>query len=140
MTETGHCRYKFPKQQGIISVKIENFVLALDGGTRIIDLRMDSGELVVIGLDGRMDSPNSGKQLFIGGSADSPDAQLLPVGGDEEAGVIALLEQWLENQGVDRREVLINSDHSLLHDQDLLDRMAMDLLEDLKNRLLDNQR
>lgn len=116
-------------------MRIIDYALALDGGSQIMVLETTSGEQVTIGLDGRMTSPNSGKQLLIGLSPDSPDAQLLPVGGIEERELILLLEQWAdETQGFLRREVLMESEQSELEGQDLLDRLALQFLLDIKNR------
>lgn len=116
-------------------MRILNYCLALDGGTQVIELELDGSGRIQIGLDGRMGSPLEGQQLFIGGSPDSPDAQLLPVGGREEADVIALLEQWQDQtQGFLRREVLINADPDVLDKQDLLDRMAIEFLIKVKSR------
>jgi hypothetical protein len=116
-------------------MRILSYCLALDGGTQVIELELDGSGRIKIGLDGRMGSPLEGRQLFIGGSPDSPDAQLLPVGGREEADVIALLEQWQDQtQGFLRREVLINADPDVLDKQDLLDRMAIEFLMKVKSR------
>ena len=89
----------------------------------------------MIGQDGRMDAPGKGRQLFIGGAPDSPDAQLLPIGGPEETAIIALLEQWVEQtQGFVRREALMDADSSTLKGQDLLDRLALEFILDLRRR------
>lgn len=107
-------------------MRIVDYALAMDGGTQIVELELDAGETMMIGLDGRIDSPVSGRQLFTGSSPESPDAQLPPIGGSEEAEVIALLEKWLDQtQGFLRRGALIGSDPSALDGQDLRDRMAI---------------
>jgi len=36
-----------------------DYALATDGGTQVIVLEIDEGEKLMIGLDGRMDSPVS---------------------------------------------------------------------------------
>ena len=116
-------------------MRIRDYALALDGGTQIVVLETASGKQVTIGLDGRIDSPNSGKQLFVGAAPDSPDVRLLPVGGAEEREVIALLEKWVdETQGFIRREALMESDESTLEGQDLLDRLALQFLLEIRNR------
>jgi len=92
-------------------MRIVDYALAMDGGTQIVEVELDAGETMMIGLDGRIDSPVSGRQLFTGSSPESPDAQLPPIGGSEEAEVIALLEKWLDQtQGFLRRGALIGSD------------------------------
>ena len=84
---------------------------ALDGRTQIIVLETGNGEQMNIGLDGRMDSPTFGKQVFIGNSPDSPDTRMLPLGGIEERKVISLLHNWAdETQGFFRREALMEID------------------------------
>lgn len=119
-------------------MRILDYALSLDGGTQIVVLETASGERLTIGLDGRMNSPNSGKQLFIGAAPDSPDAQLLPIGGTEEREVISLLERWVdETQGFLRREALMESEKSTLKGQDLLDRLALQFLLEVRNRGVD---
>lgn len=116
-------------------MRILDYALALDGGTQILVLEKASGEQVTIGIDGRMNSPNSGKQLFIGAAPDSPDARLLPIGGAEEREVISLLEKWVDDtQGIIRREALMESEQSTLEGQDLLDRLALQFLLEIRNR------
>ncbi len=116
-------------------MRILDYALALDGGTQVVVLELDDGEHSMIGLDGRMDSPVSGKQLFIGRSPESPDARLLPIGGSEEAEVISLLESCLDQtQGFLRREALIEADPSTLEGQDLLDRLALLFLLEVRGR------
>jgi hypothetical protein len=46
-------------------MRIRNYALALDGGTQIVVLETDDDEQISIGLNGRMDAPARGKQLFI---------------------------------------------------------------------------
>ncbi len=116
-------------------MRILNYALALDGGTQVVDLEIRSGEQISIGLDGRMDSPGGGKQLFIGPSPESPEARMLPVGSAEEREVILLLEKWLEaTQGFLRREALMDADPATLKDQDRLDRLALEFLLAIQNR------
>lgn len=116
-------------------MRILDYALAPDGGTQVVILETDAGDQVTIGLDGRMDSPGSGKQLFVGAFLGSPDARMLPVGGTEEREVVALLESWLdETQGFIRRETLIEADISLLAGQDLLDRLALEFLLQVRSR------
>ena len=116
-------------------MKILNYALALDGGTQIITLEIKDGEQINIGLDGRMESPLSGRQLFIGNSPDGPETILLEIGGAEELEVIALLESWLDQtQGFLRREALMESDPDSLKGQDILDRMGLQFLLDIKRR------
>ena len=89
----------------------------------------------MIGRDGRMDAPGKGRQLFIGGAPDSPDSKLLPIGGPEEVEIIALLEQWVDQtQGFIRREALMEADSATLKGQDLLDRLALEFVLDLRRR------
>lgn len=117
------------------SVKILNYALALDGGTQIITLENKDGEQISIGLDGRMESPLSGRQLFIGNSPDGPETILLEIGGAEELEVIALLESWLDQtQGFLRREALMETDPASLKGQDILDRMGLQFLSEIKRR------
>ena len=116
-------------------MRILNYALALDGGTQIVDLEIRSGEQISIGLDGRMDAPGGGKQLFIGSSPESREARMLPVGSAEEREVILLLEKWLEaTQGFLRREALMNADSASLKGQDRLDRLALEFLLKIQNR------
>jgi hypothetical protein len=116
-------------------MRVLDYALATDGGTRVIVLEQDDGEKLLIGLDGRMDSPVSGKQLFIGSSPESPDAQMLPVGSAEEGRVILLLENWLDQtQGYTRREALMEADLSTLRDQDLSDRLALQFVLEVRDR------
>jgi len=82
-----------------------------------------------------MDSPVSGKPLFIGSSPESPDVRLLPVGGTEEGNVISLMEKWFDQtQGFIRREALMEIDPSKLKDQDLLDRLALEFILEVRGR------
>lgn len=116
-------------------VRICDYVLAPDGGTQVVTLETDSGNQLSIGLDGRMSSPAAGLQLFIGNGPDAPDARMLPLGGPEEAEVIALLERWLEEtQGYIRREALMDADISALEGQSLLDRLALQFLLEIRQR------
>lgn len=119
-------------------MRIVDYAVAIDGGTQVVVLETASGERVAIGLDGRMNSPNSGKQIFIGTAPDGPDARLLPIGGPEEREVISLLEKWVdETQGFIRREALVESEQSELKGQDLLDRLALQFLLEVRNRGVD---
>ena len=121
-------------------MKILDFVIALDGGTRVIDLELDNGKVITIGLDGRMDSVLSGRQLFIGASPDGPNTEMLAVGGSKEAEIIALLEKWLEKSlESPRQNALMAADTASLKGQDLLDRMAVEFLNDVRNRQLDDR-
>lgn len=116
-------------------MRILDYALALDGGTQVVVLETAEGERVSIGLDGRMGSPGSGKQLFIGASPQSPDARMLPIGGVEEREAISLLEEWLdETQGFMRREALMEAERSALEGQDLLDRLALEFLLEVQRR------
>jgi hypothetical protein len=116
-------------------MKILDYALALDGGAQIITIEDDEGEQITFGLDGRMDSPLSGKQLFIGGSPDSPKSRLLDIGGPEELEVILLLEKWLDQtQSLQRREALIELDQAKLKGQDLLDRLGLKFYTEVKQR------
>ena len=115
------------------SVRILDYALALDGGTQVITLEYNDGEQINIGLDGRMESPLSGKQLFIGISPEGTETKLLEIGGSEELEIITLLESWLDQtQGFLRREALMESDPAALKDQDLLDRMGLEFLMMIK--------
>jgi hypothetical protein len=117
------------------SVRVLDYALALDGGTQILVLELANGERMTIGLDGRMGSPTAGKQLFIGSSPESPAARMLSLGGSEERNVISLLERWIdETQGFLRRDALMEAEQSTLQGQDLLDRMAMEFLMEVRNR------
>lgn len=112
-----------------------DYALATDGGTQVITLELDDGEILMIGLDGRIDSPVSGKQRFIGPSPESPDVRLLPVNGTEAGNVISLLEKWLDQtQGFIRREALIEAELSTLAGQDLLDRLALEFILEVSDR------
>ena len=116
-------------------MKILDYALALDGGTQVITLENNEGEQISIGLDGRMDSPLSGKQLFPGNSPDGPEAKLLEIGGAEELEVITLLESWLDQtQGFLRREALMESDSASLNGQDILDREGLEFLLKINQR------
>lgn len=118
-------------------MRIVDYALALDGGTQVITVETDDGEKITFGLDGRMNSPGAGKQLFIGKSPDSPDVRLLSVGGPEEQEVVSLLERWLdETQGFVRREALMDADEATLKSQDLLDRLALEFLSEIRSREL----
>ena len=119
-------------------MRILDYAFATDGGTKIIDLETDDGQRISIGLDGRMDSTGAGKQLFIGAGPESPDVRMLPIGGPEENEVMSLLQRWLdETQGFIRRESLMSSDNSSLQGQDLLDRLALEFLLEIRHRDLD---
>jgi hypothetical protein len=63
-------------------MRILDYALSPDGGTQVIILELDNGEQLKIGLDGRMDSPVSGKQMFIGSSL------------EKEKGVGSLFYLW----------------------------------------------
>ena len=116
-------------------MKIHDYALAFDGGTQVITLENNEGEQISIGLDGRMESPLSGKQLFLGNSPDGPETKLLEIGGVEELEIISLLEKWLDQtQGFLRREVLMESDPASLKGQDILDRMGLEFLLKIKQR------
>ena len=116
-------------------MRVLDYALATDGGTQIVTLELADGKQAMIGLDGRMDSPVSGEQLFIGGSPESPTAQLLPIGGGEEAEAISWLETWLvQTQGSGRQESLMEADYSTLAGQDLLDRLAIEFLLEIRDR------
>ena len=119
-------------------MRIVDYAIATDGGTQVIDLEKDDGQRVSIGLDGRMDSPGAGKQLFIGPGPDSPSVRMLLVGGPEENEVLSLLERWLdETQSPNRRESLMAADVSTLQGQDLLDRLALEFLLEVRHRDMD---
>ena len=82
-----------------------------------------------------MGSPTAGEQLFIGSSPESPDARMLPLGGPEERDVVSLLERWIDQtQGFLRREALMEAEQSTLEGQDLLDRMAIAFLMEVRHR------
>lgn len=116
-------------------MRILDYSLAADGGTQVLVIELDGSGRLQVGLDGRMDSPGQGRQLFIGSMPDGHGTQLLPVGSREEADVIALLEKWQQQtQGFLRTEVLIKADPAVLDKQDLLDRMAIEFLHEVKNR------
>jgi hypothetical protein len=119
-------------------VRIIDYALAPDGGTQIVTLEIDDGQQLSIGLDGRMDSPAAGMQLFIGNGPDARSARMLRIGGAEEAEVITVLERWLEEaQGFIRREALMDADLSSLEGQDLLDRLAIEFLLEIRQRNID---
>ena len=119
-------------------MRISDYALAPDGGTQIVTLEIDDGRQLSIGLDGRMDSPAAGMQLFIGNGPDVPGARMLRIGGAEEAEVITVLERWLEEtQGFIRREALMDADISALEGQDLLDRLALGFLLEIQQRHID---
>lgn len=116
-------------------MRIIDYALALDGGTQIITLEISEGEQISIGLDGRVGSPTSGKQLFIGNSPESPDTRMLPIGGIEEREVVSLLENWAnETQGFIRREALMEVEQSTLNGQDLLDLLGLKFLLEVQSR------
>ena len=103
-------------------------------------MTLDTGEgtKICIGLDGRMDSLQSGRQLFVGNSPDGPKTRMLPIGGAEEAEIVSLLQQWLEQtQDFSRGEFLLQADPAALEGQDLLDCMAMLFLREIEQRDLD---
>jgi hypothetical protein len=119
-------------------LRIVDYAIATDGGTQVIDLEKDDGQRVSIGLDGRMDLPGAGKQLFIGAGPESPNVRMLPIGGPEENEVLSLLERWLdETQVPNRRESLMATDTSTLQGQDLLDRLALEFLLEVRHREMD---
>ena len=116
-------------------MRISDYALTPDGGTQIVTLEIDDGQQLSIGLDGRMDSPAAGMQLFIGNGPDAPGTRMLKIGGAEEAEVVALLERWLEEtQGFIRREALMDADIASLEGQDLLDRLALGFLLEIQQR------
>lgn len=116
-------------------MRISDYALAPDGGTQIVTLEIDDGQQLSIGLDGRMDSPAAGVQLFIGTGPDAPGTRILEIGGAEESEVISLLERWLEEtQGFIRREALMDADIASLEGQDLLDRLALGFLLEIQQR------
>lgn len=116
-------------------MRILNYALAADGGTQVVDLEISDGKRVSIGIDGRMDAPCGGMQLFIGTSPGGPDSRMLPIGSLEERETILLLEKWLEaTQGFLRREALMDADLETLKGQDLLDRLALEFLLQIRNR------
>ncbi len=116
-------------------MRILDYALAPDGGTQIITIELDDGQQLSIGLDGRMDSPAAGTQLFIGNGPDAPGTRMLPIGGKDEAEVIAILERWLETtQGFMRREALMDADIVSLEGQDLLDRLVLGFLLEIQQR------
>ncbi len=120
-------------------MQILDYAIVPDGGTQVFDLELDDGMVLSIGLDGRMDAPLGGKQLFIGQSPNSPDARLLAVGGSDEADIIRLLEQWLDQaQAAGRKETLLAADTASLADQDLRDRMVIEFLLQVKARDLES--
>lgn len=119
-------------------MKILDYALALDGGTQVITLDAGDGRQICIGLDGRMNAPLGGKQLFIGNSPDGPESRMLTIGSDEEIEIVSLLQQWLEQtQGFLRREFLLDADPDSLEGQDLLDCMGMLFLRQIEQRDLD---
>lgn len=119
-------------------MRILDYALALDGGTQVVVLEDSNGERLAIGLDGRMHSPGEGKQLFMGSAPDSPDVKMLPIGGSEEARLIALLEEWADQtQGYLRREALMEADQASLEGQDFLDRQGLEFLLEVRNRDVD---
>ena len=119
-------------------MKILDYALAMDGGTQVITLDTGEGGQICIGLDGRMDAPLGGRQLFIGNSPVGPEARMLAIGGAEEAETISLLQQWREqSQGFLRREFLMDADPASLEGQDLLDCMGMLFLRQIEQRDLD---
>ncbi len=116
-------------------MRVLDYALATDGGTQVIVFELDDGKKLMIGLDGRMDSPVSGKQIFLGSSPESSDARLLTIGGTEEGKVVSLMEKWLDQtQGFIRREALMEIDPSKLKDQDLLDRLALEFILEVRGR------
>ena len=70
-------------------MRFRDYALALDGGTQIIVLETGDCGQITIRLDGRMNSPTGGKQLFIGNYPEIPDTRMLPIGGIEEREVIS---------------------------------------------------
>ena len=116
-------------------MRVFDYALAADGGTQVVDLETSDGKRISIGIDGRMDAPGGGKQLFIGASPGSSDSRMLPIGSAEEREAILLLEKWLEaTQGFLRREALMDADLETLKGQDLLDRLALEFLLAIQNR------
>lgn len=116
-------------------MRVLDYALATDGGTQVIVFELDDAEKLMIGFDGRMDSPVSGKQMFIGSSPESSDTRLLPIGGTEEGKVISLMKKWLDQtQGFIRREALMAIDPSELKSQDLLDRLALEFILKVRSR------
>lgn len=119
-------------------MKILDYALALDGGTQVITLDTGAGTTICVGLDGRMGAPLGGKQLFIGNSPEGPETRMLAIGGTEEAEIVSLLQQWLEQtQGFLRRELLLAADPDSLDGQDRLDCMGMLFLRQIEQRNLD---
>ena len=119
-------------------MRIAAYALVPDGGTQIVVLETDDGDRLSIGLDGRMDSPVAGLQVFVGSAPEHPDTRLLPIGGSEEAETVALLDRWLEEtQGYLRRESLMDADISKLQGQSLRDRLAIEFLLELRARKVD---
>ena len=118
-------------------MKVLDYALALDGGTQVITLDTGEGGQICIGLDGRMDAPLGGKQLFLGNSPDGPATRMLAIGGAEEAEIVSLLQQWLEQtQGFLRREFLMEADPASLDGQDRLDHLGMLFLRQIEQREL----
>jgi hypothetical protein len=116
-------------------VKIIDYALALDGGTQVVVLEDDDGRQITFGRDGRMGIPESSRQLFFGGAPDAADARRLAIGSTEEAELVALMERWLDTtQGFLRREALLDADPETLNGQDLLDRMALELYLEIRQR------
>jgi hypothetical protein len=76
-----------------------------------------------------------GPRAFIGAGPESPNVRMLPIGGPEENEVLSLLERWLdETQVPNRRESLMGTDTSALQGQDLLDRLALEFLLEVRHR------
>jgi len=54
-------------------------------------IERDDGETISIGLDGQMDSPDRGKQIFTGTSPHHADSKWLLIGESGKSEVISLL-------------------------------------------------
>ena len=96
-------------------------------------METDEAEELTIGVDGRMDAPGGGTQLFLGHSPECPETRMLAPGGPDERAVISLLEEWLgKTQGGGRQERLRGADWSDLQEQDCLDRLAIEFLLEVR--------
>ena len=100
---------------------------------RVLDLALDDGSRLTIGLDGRMNAPLCREQGFIGSAPAGPQGRLLPVGPGAAYAVTALPDRWRDRtRGFFRRDALMPAASSAVHGQ--LDRTGRAFLCQVKAR------